>query len=99
MDVYFLYRGQRFVWDSEKASSNARKHGVTFEVACQVFFDPFVRMIDASPDEEGRDAAIGFAEDWSLLFVVHTWREEDTFRIVSARAATTQERRWYEDSE
>jgi uncharacterized DUF497 family protein len=41
MDLHFLYFGQRFVWNSEKAFSNAAKHRVSFEVACQVFFDPF----------------------------------------------------------
>ena len=30
----------RFVWDSAKAESNHRKHGVRFEDAVQVFFDP-----------------------------------------------------------
>jgi uncharacterized DUF497 family protein len=99
MDVYFLHLGQRFVWNSSKASSNVIKHDVSFEVACQVFFDPLVRVLDASPEEEAREAAIGLAEDWRLLFVVHMWREEDTIRIVSARIATAQERRFYEDSE
>ncbi len=99
MDVYFLYHGQRFVWDSEKASSNTSKHGVSFESACQVFFDPFMRIEDASVGEEERDAAIGLAEDWTLLFVVHMLREGGTIRIISARPATAQERRSYEDSE
>jgi hypothetical protein len=98
MDVHFLFQGQLFVWDQVKACSNLAKHGVTFEAASQVFFDPFVRIYEASIDEERRDAAIGLIEDWSLLFVVHTWREEEAIRIVSARAATAQERRWYEDS-
>ena len=30
----------RFVWDPAKAESNQRKHGVRFEDAVQVFFDP-----------------------------------------------------------
>jgi uncharacterized protein len=99
MDICFLFHGQRFVWDSVKASSNAVKHGVTFETACQVFFDPFIHLKDATNDEEARDAAIGLTEDWTLLFVVHLLREGDTIRIISARPATAQERRIYEDSE
>ena len=99
MDLHFLFHGQRFVWDSEKASSNAGKHGVSFEVACQVFFDPFIRIEDASIGEEQRDAAIGLTEDWAVLFVVHLQREGETIRIISARPATAQERRRYEDSE
>jgi uncharacterized DUF497 family protein len=99
MDINLLYQGQRFVWDAEKASSNIGKHGVSFEVACQVFFDPFIRIEDASAGGEQRDAAIGLTEDWSLLFVVHMLREGDTIRIISARLATAPERRAYEDSE
>ncbi len=99
MDVFFLCQGQRFVWDSEKASSNASKHGIGFETACQVFFDPFVRIEDAAVTEEKREAAIGLAEDWSLLFVVHMLRESETIRIISARPATPQERKSYEDCE
>jgi hypothetical protein len=64
-----------------------------------VFFDPLVCLRDVGDDGEQRDAAIGLAEDWTLLFVVHVVREEDVIRIVSARLATAQERRTYEDSE
>lgn len=99
MDLYFLYLGQHFVWDSDKASINANKHGVNFEVACQVFFDRFICIEDASVDEESRDAAIGMTEEWMLLLVVHIQHESGTIRIISARAATTQERRAYEDGE
>ena len=99
MDLHFLFNGQHFVWDTEKASGNVSKHGVSFETACQFFFDPFIRMEDASAGEENRDAAIGLTEDWALLFVVHILREGDTIRIISARPATAHERRTYEDSE
>jgi uncharacterized DUF497 family protein len=92
------------VWDSEKASTkkastNLSKHGVSFEVACQIFFDPFIRLEDASTAGEDRDAAIGLTEDWTSLFVVHILREGETIRIISARPATAQERRIYEDGE
>ena len=43
MDIAFLYQGQRFVWDIDKASTNLVKHGISFEEACQVFFDPLLR--------------------------------------------------------
>jgi uncharacterized DUF497 family protein len=99
MDLHFLFLGQRFVWDSEKASTNISKHGVSFEMACQVFFDPLIRIEGASSGDEQRDAAIGLTEDWTLLFVVHLLREGETIRIISARPATAQERRTYEDCE
>lgn len=100
MDLHFLYLGQRFTWDSEKAASNLKKHEVSFETACEVFFDRFLHMEDASVPEENRDAAIGMTEDWTLLLVVHLYRDENAaIRIISARRATTQERRIYENPE
>jgi len=96
MDIGFLYQGQRFVWDSGKASSNASKHGIAFETACEIFFDPFICLEDASVLGEEREAAIGLTEDWRLLFVVHLVREEDAIRILSARNATAHERSRYE---
>ena len=87
MDVHLLYRGQRFVWNAEKATANESKHGVRFETACE------------GVEDDARDAAVGFTEDWRLLFVVHLIWEDDTIRIISARPATAQERRAYEDCE
>ena len=97
MDIAYLSQGQRFVWDPEKAAANVVKHGVRFEAACEIFFDPFVRIEDASPEGDRREAAIGLMEAWELLFVVHLLREEDAIRIISARTATAQERRRYEN--
>jgi uncharacterized DUF497 family protein len=47
--------GSAFEWDVGKAKVNLRKHGVSFETACEVFFDPFVRLIDAGSEAETRD--------------------------------------------
>jgi uncharacterized DUF497 family protein len=99
MDVLFLLQDQQFVWDSHKASANLSKHGVSFELACQVFFDPFLRLQDATDGDEPREAATGLTEDWTLLFVVHAIRERDVIRIISARPATPEERRAYEEYE
>lgn len=97
MDVHFTYGGQGFCWNPEKARSNLLKHGIRFEQACEVFFDPFVRMLDAAAEDEAREAALGLTEDWTLLFVVHVVREGTDIRIISARPATRGERRIYED--
>jgi uncharacterized protein len=99
VDFHFLYQGQPFVWNTEKASTNATKHGVRFEVAAQVFFDRFLRLEDASDAGEQREAAIGMTEDLLLLLVIHLQRDDQSIRIISARQATAQERRAYEDSE
>lgn len=96
MDVTYERQGQVFEWDAAKAAGNLRKHHVSFERACEVFFDPFVHLIDASDNQESRDAAIGLTEEWDLLFVVHIVRHENVIRIISARPATPSERRDYE---
>jgi uncharacterized DUF497 family protein len=88
--------GQVFEWDPKKAAANIRKHHVAFEKACEVFFDPFVRLIDACDQGEAREPAVGLTEDWALLLVVHLVRRENTIRIISARPATPSERREYE---
>jgi uncharacterized DUF497 family protein len=98
MDVAYELHGQVFEWDPRKAAANLRKHQISFERACEVFFDPFVRVVDASDeDDELREAAVGLTEDWSLLFVVHVQRHGDSIRIISARQATPMERRTYEE--
>lgn len=101
VDAQYLHQGQIFEWDSDKAAANLQKHGISFEKACEVFFDPFVRVVDATDrEDEARDAAIGFSNDLNMLFVVHLIREGDgleSIRIVSARPATPQERSQYEN--
>lgn len=101
MDTRYLYQGQLFEWDLDKAAANQMKHGVSFEKACEVFFDPFVCVVDAADQEdEGRNAAIGFSNALNMLYVVHVVREGDaleSIRIVSARAATPSERNRYEN--
>lgn len=97
MTRHFLLHGIVFEWDSAKAANNRRKHGIEFETACEVFFDPFVRVEDATGDgQEMRDAAVGLTSDWRLLKVVYLERGE-VFRIISARPAEPAERRAYED--
>jgi uncharacterized DUF497 family protein len=48
MDRQYVFAGQRFRWDTDKAKANFKKHGIQFEQACEVFFDPFVRLVDAT---------------------------------------------------
>lgn len=97
MDIEYELRGIRFRWSADKAKRNAEKHGVAFEQAAQVFFDPFVRWEDASDKSERRDAAVGADFGFRLLFVVHILFEGDHIRIISARKAEPPERKRYED--
>jgi uncharacterized DUF497 family protein len=71
-------------------------HNVNFQEACEVFFDPFFRLVDATAEDEAREGATGYAERSRLLIVEHMARQEETIRITSARSATTEERKIYE---
>ncbi|QBQ56238.1 BrnT family toxin [Nitrosococcus wardiae] len=97
MDEDFELNGIKFIWNQEKARANRAKHKVAFKQAAEAFFDPFVRVVDASRHEEARDALIGMDKRWNLLFVVHVLLEEDKIRIISARKATRTKRQFYEN--
>lgn len=56
MDVRHQLNGTTFLWNVEKARFNLRNHGVAFEEAAEVFFDPFFRLVDAGRNDEAREA-------------------------------------------
>lgn len=99
MDVDIAHRssGIDFVWDHWKGELNSRKHGVAFEAACEVFFDPFITFIgsDIVRGEE-RESAIGMTTDWKLLRVVFVFSPAH-IRLISARPVTIHERKTYEE--
>jgi len=97
MDWEFELQGIRFVGDPDKARTNLAQHAISFEQAVEVFFDPFFRLIDASQNNESRDALLGMDRASRLLFVVHMQVETDCIRLISARKATLEERKLYED--
>lgn len=95
MDARHHIGGSDFVWDADKAESNWRKHRVRFEDAATVFADPLFVLVDASRNDEARDAVIGFDRDGRLLYVVHIEFDGDCIRIVSARPAQPGEEALY----
>jgi uncharacterized protein len=99
MDIVFSLQGVEFEWSAEKAQQNVAHHGVAFEEAAEVFFDPFYQYGDATPDgvSEQRDFILGYSVAQRLLLVVSTERSERT-RIISARPATRAERKLYESA-
>jgi len=97
MDIIYHLQGVEFEWDEEKARSNIADHGVTFEEAAEVFFDPFYQGGDASTEDEAREFIIGYSLAQRLLLVVYVDRGERT-RIISARQATRPERKLYEEA-
>lgn len=87
----------QFEWDPEKAKRNYAKSNVTFEEAATVFYDPLSATFD-DPDHsvgEQRLITVGLSVSGRLLVVSHTERGE-TLRIISARPATSQERKNHE---
>lgn len=88
-----------FTWDERKNTLNRKKHGVDFREAATVFYDP---LSTTFPDEdhsqaEQRFLTIGLSTAEKVLVIAHT-EEGDTIRIISARPATPQERRFYEEN-
>ena len=84
-----------YEWDTHKAKSNLRKHGIDFADATTVFSDDYALTIpDDDPDEE-RFVTIGMDALGRILVVVYAWRGEH-IRIISARKAESYECKQYE---
>ncbi len=97
MNVIFELQNSEFEWNKEKYAVNIDKHGVKFETAAEVFFDPFQQTGDASVTEEKRDYIVGYSFTEKLLLVIFVERGKRT-RIISARNVTPTERKLYEES-
>ena len=84
----------RFEWDKRKASSNEKKHGVSFAKARTVFFDEYaVQFFDPDhSEEEDRFILLGMSHTLKTIVVCRCFREEETVvRIISARKADADE--------
>jgi uncharacterized DUF497 family protein len=86
-----------FEWDDDKSARNWRDHAVSFEMAREVFRDPFaIEWQDLEQDAgEARYSMIGMVEG-RVLFVGYTTRAEK-IRIITARKAEPYERRKYHE--
>jgi uncharacterized protein len=84
-------------FDQKKATSNLKKHGVSFDEAASALLDPMalVREDDDTQDEV-RFLLVGMSNSGHLLTVCYALREE-IIRLISARLATKNERRQYEN--
>ena len=88
-----------FEWSSEKAKQNHQKHGIPFEEAATVFYDPLSASFN-DPDHsvgELRLITVGYSSQSRLLVISHTERG-NKIRIISARPATAHERKRHESS-
>ena len=85
-------------WNPEKAKSNLKKHGISFEEAATALSDPMAAT-GADPDHsmtEERYVTFGVSEKGRLVVVSHTEKYE-TIRIISARKASKGEKELYEE--
>ncbi len=86
-----------FEWDLDKAVANIRKHGIDFEIAVEVFRDEFGLDIfddEHSDSDENRFKVLGLTM-MGVLLVVYTVRDEEKYRLISARKATNTESKAY----
>lgn len=87
----------RFGWDPAKAARNLRAHGISFEVAKDLFA-PGAVVLEAydveHSDTEDRFQRIGLSRR-GVLMVVYTERAGDLIRIISARRADRAEQARY----
>jgi uncharacterized protein len=98
-DGEFVFAGQIFEWDTQKASENLGKHGVGFEEAASAFADPWAG-ISSDPDHswhEDRFILVGESAFSRILMVVAVERTERV-RLISARVANASERKAYDQS-
>ena len=86
-------------FDSAKAASNRKKHGVSFDEAVTVFNDPLSSTLpdDQHSEDEDRFILVGRSSKQRLLFVVYT-ETDSRVRLIGARLVTAAEREQYEQS-
>ncbi len=86
-------------WDEAKNQRNLAKHKISFELAQEVFSDPLAQFVlERVVNGEERWQAIGLVRFRFLLVVVHCYRQADgteIIRIISARPASSHERKLY----
>jgi len=91
-----------FLWDDDKAASNERRHGVSFDVALVAVNDPLSQTLHDLDHSEHEDRwfTIGHDHNGALLVVICACDEHEggglKVRIISARRATKSERLRYE---
>jgi uncharacterized DUF497 family protein len=84
-------------WDDRKNVANFEKHGVWFEEAVTVLANPLALSNRNSHPSGERWEYLGSSSDQRLLYVVTVEKSDDEIRIISARQATPNERRKYEE--
>ena len=94
----------KFEWWSEKDEANVKNHkdangnGISFRDILPVFDDPyFYEIYDIKHSDGGQDRynGFGYVEKAGVSVVQVVYTEQGRTHIISARPATSQERRMY----
>ncbi len=93
----FDFKNACFEWDENKEKDNFRKHGVRFGTAAKVFLDPD-KLIRRDYEHPGERYCI-LGRVGKILFVVCTFIDAETVRLISARLASIPEKERYKNGE
>jgi len=97
--MYSVVMGElRFEWDERKNRENQERHHISFEEAKTVFFDEdAVEFYDTEHSNwEDRFLMLGLSARLRILLVCYCLRMSGSvIRIISARRATKNERKFY----
>lgn len=83
-----------FEWDPAKSEANTRKHGISFELARDMWDDPFYLEAHLASEPEDRWAVIARLP-FGVYTAIITFRGESTIRIISVRRASKREEEAY----
>lgn len=91
----------KFEWNDDKNEKNKIKHGISFEEAKEIFLDPLhIAIVDERFSYfEERWITIGQTLKNKIVVAANIYfnaEGEEIIRIISARQATSHERRQYE---
>ncbi|MCB9432788.1 MAG: BrnT family toxin [Ardenticatenaceae bacterium] len=85
-----------FEWDEAKRQRNRTAHGIDFADVIQIFDGYTITTEDKRFDYgEIRYLTLGMMRNFVVVLVVHTDRESNKIRIISARKATKHEQKRY----
>jgi hypothetical protein len=95
MPDFELLAAAGFEWDEIKSDANLIKHGISFDDASDIFYEPII-LYPSDRNNEERWVAVGALED-RLIAVIFT-RRSNVIRIISARRARKHEKREYRNA-
>ncbi len=88
----------QFEWDERKNQLSVRKHGIDFNDVPDMFRHPMLTLSDDREHYgEERWVSVGWLNRL-VGVVVHTERQGEVIRVISARKATRREARLYVES-